>query len=58
MLFICQVVQTFVCKLDHAWMVVEQTFTGAVTGGQVSEVEYNLHTHHSSIPQSMTVKKS
>lgn len=40
MLLTSQVVQTFVNKLDYAWMVVEQTFTGQVTEGQVSEVEY------------------
>lgn len=40
MLLTSQVVQTFVSKLDSAWMAVEQTFTGPVTEGQVSEVEY------------------
>ena len=40
MLLTSQVVQAFVNKLGNAWMVVEQTFTGAVTEGQVSEVEY------------------
>lgn len=40
MLLTSQVVQTFVNKLDYAWMVIEQTFTGQVTERQVSEVEY------------------
>lgn len=40
MLLTSQAAQAFVSKLDYAWMVVEQTFTGPlVTEGQVSEVE-------------------
>lgn len=41
MLLTSQVVQTFVSKLDHAWMAVGQTLTGPAPEGQVSVVEFS-----------------